>query len=236
MNPFEKYKSIFIFEGITGCGKSTQLPKVVDYLERKRGLSVGIADSGAEAYVASKAYRNYLTRADNPLIPYALIHQSTNYLKIEAARNPVDVLMVDRFVLSDLVYLISRCELQGIPVDKEKTREQILSPFGIDIFEKTYTIYLDASIEVAKSRTQSRSQLDSFGKVRSEFDLPLQARARENYLNELNMAKKRNSFSYTTIDANGPEEVVFDRIKDYVSSSLANAPKIVSNRNIEKGG
>lgn len=214
MNPFRRFlkSKILIFEGITCSGKTTQIAEITRILRDKFSYSVGLANSASQVYAASNEYRKFLKRHDNPLIPYALIHQSTNYLKIEELPQNLDILIVDRFVLSDLVYLCARCELKNITIDKTKAREQILTPFGIHVLKNTETFYIDADYKIASMRINQRKQTDSEGKLRNEFDLSLQAVAREKYLEEIKFAKENTSFGNTIINGNQDQQDVTGEI------------------------
>ena len=99
-----------------------------------------IADFNSPVYQASKDYRKFLIDEGDPIIPNILIHQSTNYLKVINLSKKSDIIILDRFVLSNLVYLIARSDLEGIELDSAIIRDQLLKPFGINVLNDTTTI------------------------------------------------------------------------------------------------
>ena len=182
MNLIEKLQSqpTIIFEGITGCGKST----IINEFIKGSDKHIYLADSTALAYEASKDYRDYLRTTNNEPLAGSHIHQSTNMLKIDYHGRP-DLLFIDRFLLSNLVYTIIDSESNKLPINREQARAHILSPLGLDPLENTLTIYLDIDPGTAEERTASRLQKDHYGATRNTFNRNMQLQARNIYLEEL---------------------------------------------------
>jgi thymidylate kinase len=197
-----------IFEGITGCGKTTQLNRFVD------NKNVVVIGNDSPVYGLSKDFRKYLLDSGNPLLANMLIHQSTNWLKL--VNNPKSqLLLIDRFLLSNLVYTLIEAEQQSIPINRSKTREQILRPLGLNPLENTLTIYFDINPKSAYQRTLNRKQKNIQGDIRNKFDIQLQTKASKVYEEELCLFK----YPVRTIDGTDyPEEIhnnVIKMIKEY---------------------
>lgn len=191
-----------ILEGITGSGKSSNIGYMKDYFQ-SHGKSVSIADSHAPVYEMTKDVRKYLKDNNEPLMAQLLLHQSTTYMKLFEVETS-DILIMDRFVLSDLVYTFAKAELTGINIDYEKSRAGVLHPLGLDPLIGSSTIYFDIDIGEAKKRTKKRTKKTVEGFVRNNFSDELQGAARKYFDQEFLLLE----YSKFRIDANrNPDEV-----------------------------
>lgn len=148
--------------------------------------------------------RRAIERLGNPIIPEMLLYQFTVWTKLfESETQHAEGVIIDRFVLSNMVYTLARCEQEHIAIDLDLTRSLFLKPFGIDVLADTQTIYLDCPPEVAAVRIASR-------KDRNDFDTVLQSMAREIYKSELLHYNHR----LVCIDASGNIEHTWEQVRN----------------------
>lgn len=172
-----------ILEGITGSGKSSNVDFIRNYLEG-RDISVAVADCTMPVFENSINLRRTLRDYGNPLLAQLFLHQHSNYIKILEAGD-ADVTLIDRHVLSNLVYTLARTEIEGTTVDVSKMRDAILRPFGLNPLEDSVVLYFDVEPQVARQRTLTREQKAIEGNVRNEFNLRFQSLAAKHYEQEL---------------------------------------------------
>ena len=188
-------KGTIIFEGISGGGKSTQL----DLLKQRRGDKYVFCDCSSPIYERTKGVRNYLGVNSEYLMAESLLHQFTNWMKFYEQKGQ-GVFVVDRFVLSNLVYFLARAEVEGVRVDVSRARDYFLRPFGVGSLEDSLTLLFDCPIDVARERLKNR--------VRCGFDFDLQKRAGEIYLRELELYP----YASKIIDGGESKEDVFKKV------------------------
>ncbi len=127
----------------------------------------------------------------------------------EQHKNDAQIVLMDRFELTSLVYFLARCEIQNIKIDLNKVREIFLEPFGMGILNNTLTVYLDCPADIAAMRIFNRNG-------RRNFDIELQQRARNIYLRELEVYKNQKAL----INAAGTIEDTFARVNSVLKQTL----------------
>ena len=200
-------KTSFIFEGIRGSGKSTQIKKLKEKLE-KDGFEVGLSDNSSLVYPISRDLRDYVKR-ERLFMSEAILHQLTNLIKVESILGNYDILLIDRFFLSNLVYTRAAFQLEEIDLDENLMRGMILNPFGSDYLDITNTIYLDCNVNMANGRISDRISRD-------KFDHELQRCARQFYLEEL----QRFRWNFCIVDGGRETTIVSKDILGYVEGML----------------
>lgn len=169
-------KGIFIvFEGIDGCGKSTQIKKFVEYLFN--------VDKHNHIFLTRNPYKNQnireiLRKDDNPLTraeKLAGLFIEDRFKHVEEVVKPNlerEIIVVsDRFKLSTIAYQSA----QGIPiVDLIKRHEGLLVP---DI---TFVIDLPASLAVERMKNDDKREKGKEHKF--EANLEFLEKTRNNYL------------------------------------------------------
>ncbi|QQG38884.1 MAG: hypothetical protein HYS32_00225 [Candidatus Woesearchaeota archaeon] len=165
----------FVFEGITGSGKSTQIrllsPRIHDLNPKVLGRTSPIIG-------AMKEMRRLITEIGSPLVTQSLVYILENVAKVETAKEHDGITIIDRFVISNVAYLVARAISEGHCIDRDAVRRTVFTPFGVDLLQGKTIIYLDCDVKEAESRTTSRGS-------RERFDFNLHSLARIVYNEEL---------------------------------------------------
>jgi len=198
-----KADKVIIFEGIKGSGKSTQIQEAQKTLSSDS--RVKIIDSRI-VYPAVEQFRPRQITNVAAAVQEAIFFRFTRWL---AATNNTksEIALVDRFTLSDLVYLMQRFEKLGIVYDQENLHKQMLAPFGIDSLSNTLTLLIDCPADLARERIKERS--------RCNFDLTTEAKARELYLSQIGFVR-----NHRIIDGSYSQEEITRTVREHISEYL----------------
>ncbi len=164
------------FEGIDGCGKSTQIQCLTDYLKEKDIDFLLLREPGGT--IIGENIRNILLDKKNTGMT-----DMTELLLFEAARAQIvaeviipavesgKVVICDRFFDSTAAY-------QGYAKNMGSQVVDMLNKLATGGFEPDITFLLDISVEDALSRRTARGEEDRIEKLGIEF----QKKVREGYL------------------------------------------------------
>ena len=137
------------FEGIDGCGKSTQLQLLRDYLtEHKQSVTATREPGGTEL---AEAVRNYLLHSTQPLASRTelLLFGAARAQHVEEIIRPAlqrgDWVLSDRFADSSLAY-----QGGGLGLDTEFIRT--MNAFATGALQPHLTLLFDVEVEVALGR------------------------------------------------------------------------------------
>ena len=157
--------NFFSFEGIDGCGKTTQISLLSDYLHEKKINNIIVREPGDTKL--SEALRNILLDKKNK------ISTSTETLLFLAARsqlvNEVIIPQLDKnnFVLCDR-YLDSTAAYQGFGHNLKLDLINNMNKFAINNLFPSLTIIFDIDPEIALERTK-KHDLDRMESMGLEF-------------------------------------------------------------------
>ncbi len=160
-------KKFIVFEGIDGCGKTTQIQMYKEYLE-KRGIDVlltrepggvVLAEKIREILLANTSHMGFVTEA----LLYAAARAEHVEQIIEPALQAGKVVLCDRFVYSSLVY---QGYARQIGVDKILKLNQIATK-GLqpDVY-----LFIDIPLELSMQRRQLRIKEDGIIQDRIESE------------------------------------------------------------------
>jgi len=164
-----------IFEGITGCGKSTQAKMLVDYLSPN--YSVRYFDAGT-IYPIIEPLRPTSPETVIEIVQESIFFQFMNWARF-CDRQHYDITIIDRFLLSNCVYTLEKMQRFGIHHDPQEVRSTILNHLGLDPLQQTFTLYIDCPVDIAQERTLQRQ--------RSKFNILEQENAQKIYSKEIKL-------------------------------------------------
>jgi dTMP kinase len=189
------------FEGIEGCGKTTQIALLSDYLKTHSVAHTITREPGGTAVgegirrILLNSEMIHLTAASELLLFYASRSQNIQE-KIKPALQRNEMVICDRYYHASMAY---QGYGRGIPLDFiQKLTDLVCAPFRPDI-----TLLLDIEPEVGLARARARNQTrpDNEGRFEAE-DLEFYNRIRDGYL-ELASQDERIQLIYAdrTIEA-----------------------------------
>lgn len=196
------------FEGIEGCGKSTQVSLLFDFLE-KEGISCIKTKEPGGGGKFSMDIRNILATSDSLLLSelFAIYAARNEHLKkvIEPSISEGKVVICDRFIDSSIAYF---CYNSKNEYEYEK-KLNIINQFNeiVEIKIPDITFFIDTDVEIALSRVKNRSSTirDKYDSAPIENHLKIQSVFRE-------LAEKFPD-RIVRIDGNLSPEEIFDQLK-----------------------
>ena len=200
-------RGLFItLEGVEGCGKTTQLRLLAEYLGRRECRVVTTREPGGTPL--AEALRGLLldpaTGAISPLselMMYAAARAQHVHSVIRPALERGDVVLCDRFCDSTLAYQGGG---RGLALDQIRT----LNTLATGGLAPDCTLLLDLPVEDGLARSGKRGALDRIEGESADFH----RRVRAAFLDIARAEPER----ITIIDASAPAEEVFKAVRDRV--------------------
>ncbi len=169
------------FEGIEGCGKTTQIALLSEYLIKHSiahtitrepgGTAVG--EGIRKVLLNSETIR--LTAASELLLFYASRSQNIQE-KIKPALERNEIVICDRYYHASMAY---QGYGRGIPLDFiRKLTDLVCDPYRPDL---TFLLDIEPEIGLARARTRNHGRIENEGRFEAE-DLEFYNRVREGYL------------------------------------------------------
>lgn len=199
---------LIVFEGVEGCGKTTQLQRCHQWLTSFN--SVVTREPGGTQL--GLKLRQLLLSAD-----HGIIHDSAELLLYAAdrAQHVEEVLMPQlrngAIILSDR-YTDSTVAYQGYGRGLSLSLINQLNLIATGGLESDLTLWLDVDVEVGLERTKNRGKLDRI----EQADLEFHVRVQQGYAQLAKACPQR----IARVDANLDEESVNKQIQEIVSQRL----------------
>jgi len=202
-------KGLFItFEGIEGCGKSTQVKQLASHLKRS-GFSVIVTrePGGTEIGEAIRSIllnANYISMSKiTELLLYAASRHQHISEKILPAINDGNIVISDRYADATTAY---QGAARAIPDDVISTVHEIATNGAMP--DLTLLLDCPADIGLARVRNRSGKDIDRLERESIEFH----ENVRNGYLNIAKNAKKRVKILDATMDIDSIHNAVVNEI------------------------
>ena len=169
------------FEGIEGCGKTTQITLLSEYLKKHSIAHTITREPGGTAVgegirkilLNSETIR--LTAASELLLFYASRSQNIQE-KIKPALERNEIVICDRYYHASMAY---QGYGRGIPLDFiRKLTDLVCDPYRPDL---TFLLDIEPEIGLARARARNHGRIENEGRFEAE-DLEFYNRVREGYL------------------------------------------------------
>lgn len=195
------YNKFIVFEGIEGCGKSTQLALTQQWL-KELGLKVVTTKQPGGTPLGEKIRALLLTdeQIDDAaeLLLYVADRAQHHAFLVEAIQN-ADVVLCDRYTHSTIAYqAYGRQQLMSFD------RIAWLNQLATDNLKPDLTIWLDVPVAIALERVAARGKLD---RIESE-ELNFHQRCRGGYCRLHADQHEIDGASIVKIDGNRSEDSV----------------------------
>ncbi|HKK01205.1 MAG TPA: dTMP kinase [Desulfuromonadales bacterium] len=209
--------SVFItFEGIEGCGKTTQVRLLANSL-RRCGLDVLTTREPGGCPIADDVRRILLNPDNSALVPRAelLLYAAARAQHVAEVIQPAlargSWVLCDRFADATLAY-------QGYGRGLGTDLIEMLNEVAAGPTHPQLTILFDLPVEEGLSRARERNSLTdgpSEGRFEEE-SLAFHRRVREGYLTLVDRAPER----FLVVDARGERDAVAGRVRNAVAERL----------------
>src|SRR5215510_642456 len=194
------------FEGIEGCGKTTQIALLSEYLKKRDIPHTITREPGGTAVgegirkILLNSETIHLTAASELLLFYA--SRSQNFQeKIKPALERNEMVICDRYYHASMAY---QGYGRGIPLDFiQKLTDLVCDPFRPDV---AFLLYIEREVGLARARARNHTRGETEGRFEAE-DLDFYNRVRNGYL-QLAFADERIQLIY----ADRPIEAVHRHI------------------------
>ena len=169
------------FEGIEGCGKTTQIALLSEYLKKRAIPHTITREPGGTAVgegirkILLNSETIHLTAASELLLFYA--SRSQNILeKIKPALERGETVICDRYYHASMAY---QGYGRGIPLDFiRKITDLVCSPYRPDL---TFLLDIEPEVGLARARARNHVRTEDEGRFEAE-DLEFYNKVRDGYL------------------------------------------------------
>jgi len=169
------------FEGIEGCGKTTQIALLSEYLKKRSVPHTITREPGGTAVgegirkILLNSETIHLTAASELLLFYA--SRSQNILeKIKPALERGEMVICDRYYHASMAY---QGYGRGIPLDFiRKLTDLVCSPYRPDL---TFLLDIEPEVGLARARARNHTRTEDEGRFEAE-DLEFYNKIRDGYL------------------------------------------------------
>jgi dTMP kinase len=169
------------FEGIEGCGKTTQIALLSEYLKKRSVPHTITREPGGTAVgegirkILLNSETIHLTAASELLLFYA--SRSQNILeKIKPALDRGEMVICDRYYHASMAY---QGYGRGIPLDFiRKITDLVCSPYRPDL---TFLLDIEPEVGLARARARNHARTEDEGRFEAE-DLEFYNKVRDGYL------------------------------------------------------
>jgi len=169
------------FEGIEGCGKSTQIALLSEYLKKRHIPFTVTREPGGTAVgegirkILLNSETIHLTAASELLLFYA--SRSQNILeKIKPALDRNEMVICDRYYHASMAY---QGYGRGIPLDFiQKLTDLVCQPYRPDV---TFLLDIEPEVGLARARARNHVRTENEGRFEAE-DLEFYNKVRDGYL------------------------------------------------------
>lgn len=201
------------FEGSEGCGKSTQIQLLAEFLQQKQYKVLLTREPGGTAI--GEQIREILAKRENTLMELRteiLLFQASRAQLVEELIKPHlangYIVLCDRYADSTIAY-------QGYGYRNiELTKLRSLVDFATDGLKPDLTILLDLDVEIGLQRREHGGQINRL----DTYDLDFYRRVRAGYLE---MARQEAS-RWVIVNAAQPLLHVQNEVRQYILQRLTN--------------
>ena len=201
---------LIVFEGVEGCGKTTQLQRTWEWLQGgARNVVVTNEPGGTELGLCLR--KLLLTSVGKPIQDGAelLLYAADRAQHVEEVLNPQlaqgAIILCDRYTDSTIAY-------QGYGRGFSQTQLSLLNSIATGGLESDLTLWLDVDVEVGLARTRGRGASDRIEQETIAFHRKVQ----QGYT-ELALAHPNR---IVRVDASLSEAVVQEQIQTILSERL----------------
>ncbi len=205
------------FEGVEGCGKTTQLHLLKDFLAG-RGHAVTATREPGGTPLGDSIRKLVLDAAADPIDRKAelMLYEASRAQHMEEIIGPAlsrgHIVLCDRFGDATVAY---QGYAQGLPVDYIER----LNRFASGNRDPDLTILLDCAVELGLERTRDRAARTGQGMTEDRFeqkDISFHQRVRQGYLE----IARRNGSRFVIVDGSGDPAAIQSAIRPAVLERL----------------
>ena len=169
------------FEGIEGCGKTTQIALLSEYLKKRNIPHTITREPGGTAVgegirkILLNSETIHLTTASELLLFYASRSQNIQE-KIKPALERGEMVICDRYYHASMAY---QGFGRGIPLDFiQKLTDLVCQPYRPDM---TFLLDIEPEVGLARARARNHARTENEGRFEAE-DLAFYNKVRDGYL------------------------------------------------------
>ena len=200
-------KSIIVFEGIEGAGKTHHINKVANYLKKNKKKFVKIREPGGS--INAEKIRKLILNSKSTFNKYTdlLLYLSARSENVELIKQNIGkkIILIDRFTDSTVAY-----QHYGMGINFKfikNVNDFLLKGINVDC-----TFLSTVSQKNMKNRLMKRKNLNRYDK----FNFSFYNKVQKGYLKILKKNPKKYIRINSNLDINLNESIILNKIKDLI--------------------
>ncbi len=200
-------KSIIVFEGIEGSGKSHHINNVAKYLKKKNVKFIQIREPGGS--LNSEKIRKLILNNKSTFNKYTdlLLYLSARSENIEVIKKNIGkkIILIDRFSDSTIAY-----QHYGMGVNLRFIKN--INDFLLKGISVDFTFLNTVSLKNMNNRLLKRKKLNRYDK----FDNKFYNKVQDGFIKILNKKTKKYMQINSNLSINHNEKIIIDKVNDLI--------------------